>query len=499
MTRLARWPEVGLFLILWLTLLAVGRTQMFGDPGTYWHVRVGQTILTDGQFFRHDPYTFTFHGKHWIPQQWAGECAMALADRLNGLDSLLLGAATLLAGFYAWLGGRLIRAGLHPLPACLLLALCLGASSFHFHIRPNLASIVFFGLTVALLIDCERQPSERWRWLWLLLPGFVVWANVHGGVLAGIATLGLVAVGWLMGWVVAQRGPLTSWAGAAGLLALLVGCLLSPLVNPFGLDMLDTWQRIMTSKALPELILEHRPMELTSFEGLVAVGLFAVYLVVLAGIKPRQWRVVWLVPAVWFVLSLERVRYAPFFALAAALVIADALPLSRVRGSLVEQPTPASRAQRLVFAATVCLALGLAVLVQQAGWPVPILAAGQVRPDPKIAPLELLPHLRDYLHERGEGRPIFNDANFGGFLLYYVPAFQIYMDDRCELYGDDWLRRYHRFITEQPERIEDSARFYGFELALVQRHSAMERYLQQAPAWRSVAQTEYASLYRRRE
>lgn len=499
MTRLVHWPEPWLFLLFWLTLLAVGRTQMFGDPGTFWHVRVGETILANGQLFHHDPYTFTFHGKHWIPQQWAGECAMALANRLDGLDSLLLGAATLLACFYAWLGGRLIRVGLHPLPALLLLALCLGASSFHFHIRPNLASIVLFGLTVALLIDAERQPSQRLRWLWLLVPGFVVWTNVHGGVLAGIASLGLVSASWLMVWVVARREPLTSWTQAAGLIGLVALCVLTPLVNPFGLDMLGTWQRIMSSKVLPEFILEHRPMELVSFEGLVAVGLFVAYLIVLGGIKPRQWRVVWVLPAVWFVLSLERIRYTPLFAVAAALVIADALPLSRVRGTLVEQPTPTTYGQRWGFVATVCFAVGLAVLVQRTGWPVPILAAGQVRPDPKIAPVELLPHLRDYLDQRGAGRPIFNDANFGGFLLYYTPQFQIYMDDRCELYGDDWMRGYVRLITNQPERIEDSAQFYGFDLALVQRGGPLDRYLQQAPAWCVVAHTPTAGLYQRRE
>ena len=57
-------------------LCATFRERGLNDPGTLWHTRVGQ-ILLDRGFMTTDPFTFTFEGKTWIPQQWFGEVVMA--------------------------------------------------------------------------------------------------------------------------------------------------------------------------------------------------------------------------------------------------------------------------------------------------------------------------------------------------------------------------------------------------------------------------------------
>ena len=59
---------------------------------------------------------------------------------------------------------------------------------------------------------------------------------------------------------------------------------------------------------------------------LLALG----YLAVLVSVLPERSRIVWLVPLVWFVLALGRVRNAPLFGVTAAIALADMLPHSRV-------------------------------------------------------------------------------------------------------------------------------------------------------------------------
>ena len=31
---------------------------------------------------------------------------------------------------------------------------------------------------------------------------------------------------------------------------------------------------------------------------------------------------------------------------------------------------------------------------------------------------------------------------FGGFLIYHTPGFRVFIDDRCELYGDEFMVKY---------------------------------------------------------
>ena len=69
MKRLLR-PETLFFLAIWLILLIAFRERGFYDPGSLWHVKVGQIILKEGMP-RTDPFSYTFEGQRWMPQQWA--------------------------------------------------------------------------------------------------------------------------------------------------------------------------------------------------------------------------------------------------------------------------------------------------------------------------------------------------------------------------------------------------------------------------------------------
>ena len=135
MKRLFR-PETAFFLIIWLVLLLAFRERGFYDPGALWHVQVGEIILTSG-FPHTDPFTYTFEGRTWIPQQWGAEVLMALAHRASGFDTMLLGFATLVAGLFALIFRRATQAGMGPLLAGLVVGAALFAGAFHYFVRPH--------------------------------------------------------------------------------------------------------------------------------------------------------------------------------------------------------------------------------------------------------------------------------------------------------------------------------------------------------------------------
>jgi hypothetical protein len=149
--------ETGVFLVLWLLLMIFGRSKLFHDPGSLWHIVVGERILSFGELIYTDLFSFTFAGQPWIAQWWLFECAIALLHRLGGLDLILLATTTLVAGFFTWIAHRLLRAGLHPLLALLVTSLAAVASSYHFHPRPHLFTILLVGWTFAQLCDSETS------------------------------------------------------------------------------------------------------------------------------------------------------------------------------------------------------------------------------------------------------------------------------------------------------------------------------------------------------
>jgi hypothetical protein len=426
--------------------------------------------------------------------------------RLAGLDGLLLATATVLAGLYTWMAHRLLRAGVHPLLAVFLVACAILASSHHFHPRPHLLTIVLMGWTFARLCDWEAGRISTGRLFWLV-PLFLLWANVHGGMAGGVAMLAVCVVGWtLAGWT-QWCGPVASRWQLVMLVALVVTCGLTALVNPFGIALLRVWFSLMTSAVLPEIIEEHAPLRFSPVGWSVLLfGLF--YVLALIGTLPRRPRVTWLVPLLWLVLSWTRIRHGPLFAITAVTALADMLPEVRWAGWLARRGSvlfllrpPEGQSDRIGLdwraAVVPTVLVSVAALLQLAAIPLPVLGRGWAMLDRTLWPVDLLPELRAYARNQPDGTAIFNEMHFGGFLICYTPRLRVFIDDRCELYGEEGLLAYARAVRDDPGQIEWWAREYGFHLALVRSGSSFDGYLQSARGWRLVRRTEAAVLFER--
>jgi hypothetical protein len=135
------------------------------------------------------------------------------------------------------------------------------------------------------------------------------------------------------------------------------------------------------------------------------------------------------------------------------------------------------------------------MLGYRAVFPASILAGnGWAKLDPQHWPVELLPTLQEYEASHAEGTPIFNDMLFGGFLIYFTPDLRIFIDDRCELYGDDRLLAY---VDAEPAQFEAWEDQFAFDIALVKSGLSFDKYLTGAEGWDVVKLTSAATLYRR--
>jgi len=514
MTRFLR-PVTVLFLGVWLVLLIGGRSRFFQDPGTFWHVAVGDRIIKDG-FFDTDPYTFTFGGQRWIPHQWLGECAMSVVHRVAGFDGLLLGTATLLAAVYAGLGLRLVRGGLHFSLAAVLVAGALAASSGHFHVRPHLATIAGMAVVMVFLTDVEngRVGLER---LWWLVPVVWLWSNFHGGVLGGLATFALAAAGWTAMRLLKRESPVAGWRDLGHLILIWLACATVCFANPYFHRLPWSWIEIYQMSSLPSIIKEHSSVDLHEWAGLTIVGFGVLYVLLLLTVPVRQFRFVWLLPVVWFALACLRVRHAPLFAVAALVGIADFFPMTRVAASLVrrksdlfdparaeDEPQSLGEASR-PFAIPAALVL-IALLIQVVGLAVPVLGRGWAVLDSRLWPVELLPELRAHQYDRPRGTRIFNEYAYGGFLIYHTPGYKVFIDDRCELFGDAFLTEFvgarfdvkEGFYDHPGEPLAEwQARYATFDLALVASGEGFDIAFAHLPGWEVVRRTPTFTLYKK--
>ncbi|MFO0951369.1 MAG: hypothetical protein U0835_09515 [Isosphaeraceae bacterium] len=164
------------------SVLIGGWFRLFNDPGTFWHVQLGREILASGSVSSSDALTFTHRGEHWVDQSWLFDLGLAaLVDR-SGWSTAFVVVALLLAALYAAVAWDLMGQGRSPLVALAVAVMVAGVGSIHFLVRPHLFTLAFVWTTLWL---CRLQHERGGWWVAWTIPLTALWANLHGGFLAG--------------------------------------------------------------------------------------------------------------------------------------------------------------------------------------------------------------------------------------------------------------------------------------------------------------------------
>lgn len=149
---------------------------------TYWHLRAGADIWRTGHAPLVDTYSFTAAGLRWPDHEWLWQLFLYGCHRLGGMPLCNLAAATCVVATVAivyrlTVGPRVTR--------FILLMVVLVPASCAWALRPQIVTLLALCALVGWL------ARDRYRPIPFL---FLVWANLHGGVMLG----GIVLVGALL-------------------------------------------------------------------------------------------------------------------------------------------------------------------------------------------------------------------------------------------------------------------------------------------------------------
>jgi hypothetical protein len=375
------------------------------DSSFMTHLRTGDLILRSG-IPRHDTYSFTASGTKWIAQSWLAEVLYRVVfDIAGGVGLRLLGGiiGALIGGLLFWLGWKLsqdrVRAGLL---AALVFVVILKVWS----IRP----LIFGVLAMLFLVVIVELPHVRLARRPLIAIPILMWCwtNTHGTFVIGFAYLGL----HLIGRALDGKPPRHGTRELQLLYATVVSGVLA-LVNPYGLDLVLFPVRLMTrgSQVLADVDEWQRP-HITELGGFFFALLVITTVVVLVRKRVRAGD--WLVAVAFIALGAYAIRNVGL----AAIVL---LPiLARLLRRDVPVPDPRLPIHRIALSAVIA-ALAFAALFV---WATPSW-------DTARYPVGALRALRE---EQLNGRRLFTDDGWGGYVILARPDQKVFFDDRYDMY-----------------------------------------------------------------
>jgi len=466
-------------LIVWLFMYgASGWISLLGDGDTGWHIRTGQYILQTHSVPTRDLFSYSKPSAPWFAWEWLTDVIYAVAFQAAGLKGIVLLAgamialtATVILRYTVWRGANALVAAFTTLAA-------VGASSMHFLARPHLFTLLLLPLCL-WLVELDRRKNTAW--LWGLIPVTALWTNLHGGFVIFLACLALLLLACAIEAALGQpRGPqIRRYA------ALLAGCSLASLVNPYGVQLqVHIWQ-YLRADWIRDIVQEFQAPTFRSegqrqFEVLLLAGL-----IVCGSLLRRKM----FAEALWVVFlahsSLTSVRHAPLYALVAAPLVACEISecwrvavtgakksaAVRILYQLGAELTPAFRRTSLWPA---LLILGLAMGGASLNWP---------RDFPSVMfPTGMVERHSGLI---ASGRLLAPDQ-WGDYIIYrFYPRQKVYVDGRSDFYGQKFGEQYLHLLNGSYDwrSIVDRN---GFTLALLPVEWPLASLLKLDSGWRVV-------------
>ncbi len=486
-------------------------TRLLGDAGIGWHIRNGELMLRTHSITRTDPFSARMSGQPWYAWEWMYDAIVAAIHEKMGLNGVVFLAAILIAATFALLLHWLLRRGaLLPL-AVAFLVLSMTASSIHFFARPHVVSWLFTLIWFEILDSAEqardRESIRRLFWLPLLM---LLWVNLHGGFVLGLVLLGLYLLSGMVAYYRGageERSLAAVWLRKLGLVAVL--SLLSSLVNPYGYKLHAHVYRYLSDRWLMNHIDEFLP---PNFHGMAqqcfgALLLITIVTLAFARQRPRLSHLLVIIVAAYT--GLYASRNLPVSSTLLALLVAPMLSEVMI-GASADPETP----QRMRNFLLRCHAFasrtgGLEADFRGHLWPIAAAVLGAVvcLHQGKLGPWQLMNahfdakrfpvQAADVIAQRGIREPIFTPDSWGGYLIYRLyPQTKVLVDDRHDLYGDQFLKEYLKTIRAEPgwDRMLNQRQV---DWILVPRESPLANALTETKQWRVAYGDSTATLFAR--
>ncbi len=392
------------------------------DVDLWWHLKVGDWICEHFAVPHTGILSRTAANRPWVAYSWGYEVLLSRAYAWFGLLGMgIFGVLLTVAIAYAvyWMLFRL--SGRFWL-ALVGTAIVCWAFLFTGMPRPFFFSIILFCVVLTLLLEANR--SGRMQPLYWLPPIFLAWTNLHIQFVYGLFVVGLFVAINLPQHFAGKAGIAPNFLRpptlpVKNLVILFVACVFATLIGPNFYHPYFAVYEYSKAKFSYAVIIELQALNFRWSNHYVELMLAAAAFFAVGWQRKFDLFKLALL-AVATVVAFRTMRDAWFLCVIAAACIAD-FPAPEA-----ESDAPESWLEKACVAASVVVLLLLLATATN---------FNQRELDRAIS-AQFPVNAINFLRRNPVPGPLYNNLNWGGFLMWYMPEYPVAIDGRNDLYGD---------------------------------------------------------------
>jgi hypothetical protein len=417
-------------------IISLKMTSSIFSYDSWWHLRSAQWIIENGAVPFTDPFSIN-KGAHWIAYSWLYELLLyGLYDKfgLAGWVAYVVVMSVLITLVLYSIMQTLTKSLSFSAALCLIGTIAIGGSLLN---RSLLFSILFYSLT--LLIIFRAKSCSNMRLLLLLPPVFIIWANVHIQFVYGLFAYWIIALDEIYGYYtsggfkeIKKNRQHVWWLAGIG-----TACFLSTLATPYHVYIYEHLFEILKQGSVYAYITELNAMNFRTI---------------------NDWATLTVILATFFFLGWQRFsRPFPLILLATACIMSfrssrDAwfivitgltfIAASRSSGTKLLTLPRQSRLFVGIGIAAVILFLGSHYQISNE------MLQNRLKDKFPVKAAE-------FIENQGYSNPLFNDFDWGGYLMWRLPQHSVSIDGRGYVHGEKAIERSVKTWMAEPGWEED--------------------------------------------
>jgi len=449
------------------------------------HVTIGSYILDNRLVPTRDLFSHTLTGQSRPPYEWLSQVVFALSNRLMGLDGVILLTAPLIgASILAIYRHSAQRSG-SPLVALFIALLAAAATSLHWLPRPH---IITFLLLAIWVHNLEKLRTGKPIKIYVFPLIMLFWANLHGGFIFGFLALAAYFAGWLWDkW----RNQASTETGKGFFLAG-ISSLAASVITP---DLWHNWEAVLNNRSsfILSRTVETMPPKLSD----PTTAPFVILLALSAIFFFANWRTasvshIFLLGG-FGLLALMMTRNIPLFAIICAPILAEWITAKanqfpawkRLDERFINLAMP-SRSFLLPTLLTIFV-VGFFSYNHTKGREV-------YQFNPQVFPVQAV----DWLEENPREGNMFNEFNWGGYLLYRLwPRDLVFVDSQSDFYGEPLMRDYETMMLTK-NNWQDLLDQYQISWVIIPSNAPLADQLKQEAGWTVLYKDSVAIIIQRK-